>query len=168
MRLFVALQPSPDVCDALTDVQERLRAAGVTAGYLAPSNLHLTLAFIGEWPENMTPLLPAVRQPFSITLSHVGIFPEARVLWAGVKHSQALDDLANQVRQTLSGAGIPFDPRAFYPHITLGRKPTVPEKMDLSAFQVPPAVMRVRHVCLYRSDHEAHGMVYTVIGRTAE
>ena len=166
MRIFVALEPSPAFRDALSAVQDRLRSAGVTGRYLTPDNLHLTLAFIGEWPAAVTGLLPAVREPFPITLSHLGVFPEARVLWAGTAPSQALDELAAQVRNVLKEAGIPFDPKGFYPHITLLRKPAVPAGLDLSGIALPPACMTVREVCLYRSEHTPDGMAYTVIGRS--
>ena len=88
------------------------------------------------------------------------------MLWAGVKPSEALDALAEQVRSKLDEAGIPFDHRPFYPHITLARKPVVPERVDLEEITVPPAVMTVREVCLYKSEHGENGMEYTVIGRS--
>ena len=166
MRLFVALQPSPGLQKALAELQQRLRAAGVTGRYLDPANLHLTLAFIGEWPADVTALLPPVQAPFSIALSHVGIFPRAKVLWAGVRPSEALSGLAAQVRQHLQAAKIPYDPQDFNPHITLIRKPLLPRDDLLPEIQVPPAAMRVRDVCLYRSEHRENGMAYTVIGKT--
>ena len=48
MRLFTALRPSDEFRAALADLQDRIRAAGVTGRYLDPSNLHMTMAFIGE------------------------------------------------------------------------------------------------------------------------
>ena len=57
-RLFVALEPSPAFRNALSLLQERLRAEGVTGRWLHPSNLHLTLAFIGAGPEDVTEHLP--------------------------------------------------------------------------------------------------------------
>ncbi len=167
MRLFVGLQPSPGFREALAALQGQLRAAGVTGRYLDPANLHMTLAFIGEWPADVTPLLPHPGESFDLTLSHPGLFPGARVLWAGVEPSAALDLLARVVRERLTGAEIPFDPKPFNPHITLVRKPFVPEGLDLPAMAVPPAVMTVREVCLYRSARGPEGMVYTVIGRSA-
>ncbi|MBQ6060263.1 MAG: RNA 2',3'-cyclic phosphodiesterase, partial [Clostridia bacterium] len=101
MRLFTAIQPSPGFRAALEDLQQRLREAGVTGKYREADGLHLTLAFIGEWPEDITELLPVVRKPFSVTLSHLGIFPEANVLWAGVDPCEELDLLAKQVRHRL-------------------------------------------------------------------
>ncbi len=166
MRLFIALEPEPDFRESLARTQELLKAAGVEGRYLVPSNLHLTLAFIGEWPEDPTGILPAIDKPFSVTLSHLGIFPEAKVLWAGVKPSIALDDLARRVRHELDGAGIPYDPQPFSPHITLVRKPVFQDSRVLSAVPVAPATMTVREVCLYKSVHEADGMKYTVIGRS--
>ena len=166
MRLFVALRPSPEFRDALTALQENLRAGGVTGRWLSPENLHLTLAFVGQRPdpEGVFNALPKPEEPFDIALSHPGVFPEADVLWAGTAPSRALDSLARRVRDGLSEAGIPFDQRAFVPHITLARKPRVPEGVRLNGWQVPPAAMTVREVCLYKSERGENGMVYTVIG----
>jgi len=166
MRLFVGLRPSDDFRAALSVLQDRLRASGIKGRFLDPANLHMTLAFVGEWQEDITPVLPQVSRPFPVALSHLGIFPEAKVIWAGVEASEALDCLARRVRDNLSGHGIPFDPRAFNPHITLARKPLVPDGLAFSDIEVPPAVMRVSEVCLYRSDHGERGMEYTVIGST--
>ena len=168
MRLFTAIQLSPGFRAALEDLQQRLREAGVTGRYREPDGLHLTLAFIGEWPEDITELLPAVRKPFSVTLSHLGIFPEANVLWAGVEPCEELDLLAKQVRHCLADAGIPFDRKSFSPHITLARKPFVPEKVILSEIPVPRVSMIVDDVYLYRSDRGKDGMGYTVIGSSSE
>lgn len=57
---------------------------------------------------------------------------EAKVIWAGVEASEPLDQLAGCVRNNLSAAGVPFDPKPFVPHITLGRKPIVPVAFDFS------------------------------------
>ena len=168
MRMFIAIQPSPGFRAALEGLQERLQEAGITGKYREPDGLHLTLAFIGEWPEDVTELLPAVQKPFSITLSHLGIFPEANVLWAGIEPCEELDRLAKQVRHSLAGAGVPFDRKNFNPHITLARKPFVPEKTVLSEIKVPKVSMIVDDVCLYRSDRGKNGMVYTVIGSSSE
>lgn len=165
MRLFTALQPSPGFRAALEDLQARLQGAGVTGKYRDPDGLHLTLAFIGEWPEDaedVTDVLPPVPAPFSITLSHLGVFPDADVLWAGVDPCEAL---AANTRHCLADAGIPFDRKRFFPHITLARKPDIPHTVILSDIAVPRVSMIVDTVCLYRSDRGKNGMAYTVIGQ---
>ena len=148
LRLFVALEPTPSFRCALSLLQDRLRAEGVTGSWLHPSNLHMTLAFIGAWQEDVTNHLPSVTVPFRITLAGLGIFPGAKVLWAGVDPSRELDTLAKDVRQELDIAGIPYDRQPFYPHITLARKPCVPDRICISEVGVPPAYMTVREVCL--------------------
>ena len=165
MRMFVGIQPSWEFRESLTLIQDRLRENCVTGRYLDPSNLHMTLAFIGEWPENVSELLPGVEKPFPITLSHIGIFEEADVLWAGVQPSEELHNLARRVRHSLADEGIPFDRKSFNPHITLMRKPSIPGNMILSDIRIPAATMMVDEVCLYRSDRGKNGMVYTVIGQ---
>ena len=164
MRLFVGLEPTPDFRAALSELQRQLQTAGVDGRYLSPSNLHMTLAFIGEWPENVLGALPRIT-PFSITLSHLGLFTGAKVLWAGIRPTPALKDLATKVRKQLDAADIPYDRQSFNPHITLIRKPMLPSEQVLSTIQVAPASMIVQEVCLYQSTHEADGMTYTVIGR---
>ena len=164
MRLFVGLSPSDEFRTVLSVVQDHLCAAGVTARYYDRANFHMTLAFIGEWPDNVAGILPPVEQPFDLTLSHVGIFPKARVVVAGVKPTEALSQLAQRVRINLAENGVPFDPKPFVPHITLARKPIVPDGLDLSKIEVPSAVMTVTGVFLYRSDREESGMVYSVVG----
>ena len=164
MRLFIALRPADTFRSALSELQARLRDAGVAARYHDPSSLHLTLAFIGERPEIPAAILPEVDRPFPLTLSHIGFFPEAKVIWAGTEASDDLNRLAEKVRSNLSEAGIPFDPKPFVPHITLGRKPVVPAGFSLSEVKVPPAEMTVSEVFLYRSDRGENGMVYSVVG----
>lgn len=168
MRLFVGLRPSETFRRVLSELQAQLQDAGIAAKYLDPSNLHMTLAFIGEWPENIAGILPSVKQPFSITLSYIGLFREAKVIWAGVEASKPLNKLAECVRNNLSAAGVPFDPKPFTPHITLGRKPIVPATFDLSEIVIPAAEMTVSDVFLYRSDHGENGMSYSVIGSASE
>lgn len=165
MRLFVGLEPTPDFRAALSELQMQLQAAGVEGRYLSPSNLHMTLAFIGEWSEDVTEKLPNVTEPFSITLSRLGVFTGAKVLWAGIWQSPELNDLAAKVRKQLDAAAIPYDQQSFNPHITLIRKPLLPREEVLTSINVPPASMIVKEVCLYQSIHEADGMKYIVIGR---
>ena len=168
MRLVVGLRPAETFRAALKGAQDRLRAAGVEGRYLDPANLHLTLAFIGEWPEDVTPVLPAVMEPFEIELAGPGIFPVAKVLWAGVKPSAALDCLAGEARDRLAANRIPFDPKPFNPHITLVRKPLLPAGLVLPETVFPAAAMTVKEVCLYRSERGENGMEYTVIGSTLD
>ena len=59
MRLFVALCLSDGMKDALLAAQDALYDRGVRGNYTPEENLHLTLAFIGEYPD-AEPVLDAL------------------------------------------------------------------------------------------------------------
>lgn len=129
MRLFTAVDPSPEVQENLRDLIGRLRPTARIAWSRA-ENLHLTLKFIGEWPEEkLRPLeqaLGAVEAPppFEVRISGVGFFPNARaprVFWAGVGSSPELGSLAGEINRLLAPLGIPRERRPYSPHLTLAR-----------------------------------------------
>ena len=51
MRLFVAIEFDEKTKSKMIDVQDQLRAAVLHGNFSRPENLHLTLAFLGEVPE---------------------------------------------------------------------------------------------------------------------
>lgn len=158
MRLFIAIQLSEALRRALTDMQAEMRRQNVRGNYTPPENLHLTLAFIGEYPDPdaVMEVLPTFK-PFGLTLSGAGAFGD--LWWAGVQRSEPLSGYVKALRHALSDAGIPFDRKRFSPHITLLRR-----AQGQPVLHVPPAAMTVRRVSLMRSDRGKSGMIYTEIG----
>lgn len=49
MRLFIAIQLSDEMKKALVACMHDLKKQGVEGNYVPAQNLHLTLAFIGEY-----------------------------------------------------------------------------------------------------------------------
>ena len=84
MRLFIAIQFEEKILDALNDFQDDLKEKGVTGNYTRRENLHITLAFIGEYG-NPHDVLEAMEQvgfrPFDIALDGVGSFGD--LFWVG-------------------------------------------------------------------------------------
>ena len=158
MRLFIAVRPDAQMINALIHAQNDLYEAGVLGHYTPEENLHMTLAFIGEYPdsEGVIEVLEQVSfAPFEITLDQIGTFGD--LWWAGVS-GDALPLLAKKIRRALASADIPFDRKKFLPHITVLRK-AVLKHMPSAAIQ--PATMTVDSFILYRSDFGKHGMIYT-------
>ena len=164
MRLFIAIQLSEKMKDALIEAQNSYYDHGVRGNYTPEENLHLTLAFIGEYPA-AEPVLEALSElnfkPFEITLEGLGCFDELR--WAGVRECVPLEILAKKVRRSLAEHGIPFDRKRFSPHITLIRKPSG----KLPATRIQPVSMTVDAFSLLRSDRGKRGMIYTELGTIA-
>ncbi|MBQ3263164.1 MAG: RNA 2',3'-cyclic phosphodiesterase [Oscillospiraceae bacterium] len=161
MRLFIAINLSPEMKAALTDAQRTMYNRGVRGSFTPAENLHLTLAFIGEYPDAdavMDALSGVVFTPFALRLDGVGRFGD--LWWAGLQDSAALTAVVRRVRRALAESGIPFDRKRFAPHITLLRKAS----RDAAGITVAPASMTVRTISLLSSRRGRNGMIYTEIG----
>ena len=161
MRLFIAIELSDEMKDSLLAVQNDLYDMGVRGNYTPEENMHLTLAFIGEYPDAQ-PILDALSalsfSPFEIALEGLGCFGD--LWWAGLSESAPLFSVVRRVRRALAEKDIPFDRKRFSPHITLlrrasGRMPDV---------RIRSASMTVGTVSLMRSDRGRNGMIYTELG----
>lgn len=163
MRLFIAIQLSADLRKAICRVQEMLLRQGVRGNYTPEENLHLTLAFIGEYndPETVLDAIESVPiVPFELALDGLGAFGD--LWWIGLERSQALQDYVRRLRRALAEAGIPFDKKRFSPHITVLRRADG-DLAKLRNISVERAGMTVDHASLMRSDRGKHGMIYTEI-----
>ena len=168
LRLFVALDLSEEI---------RQRLAGLAGGvpgarWTEPENMHLTLRFIGEVPEDQAmdidAALAELRAPaFALTFDGVGVFGagrKARVLWAGVERNEALAHLQAKVESAIVRCGLPAEERKFFPHITLARLKDAPADRigrflsDRGLFRAGP--MPVERLTLYRSHLGNGGAVY--------
>ena len=164
MRLFIAIQLDPNIKKALTDAQNELRQRGFKGRFTDIANMHLTLAFIGEFndPDAVLEAMEQVQfEPFQLSLAgYIGNFGD--LLWAGIEKSSQLEKLVKSLRHTLSEAQIPFDGRKFNPHITLLRY--AESKRGFSDITVRKEKMSVCKISLMRSDFGKHGAVYTELG----
>ena len=155
MRLFVAVQLDKKMKDALRSVQNEMRRRGVEGNYTRPESLHLTLAFIGDYPDLRF-------RPFELGLKGLGTFGE--LWWAGLEGSGNLEALARQLRRTLAEAAIPFDRKSFRPHVTLIRQARYRNDPRLDSIAVPQARMTVERISLMLSTRGKNGMIYTELG----
>ena len=129
MRLFTALDLSPEVVHALEALLDRLRPSARLA-WSPPANLHITTRFIGEWPAERLPELKAALRgipshpPIPIHIRNLGFFPNPRsprVFWAGVEAAPDLAAVASETDRALEPLGLKPEGRPFSPHLTLAR-----------------------------------------------
>jgi 2'-5' RNA ligase len=125
LRLFVGLALPDGVIARLAMLCSGLPGAS----WVAPSNMHITLRFIGEVAESQaeeidTLLSEITAAPLSLGLAGLGTFGEgakARALWVGVTPSGALLHLQAKVESACVRAGLAPEGRKFTPHVTLAR-----------------------------------------------
>lgn len=169
MRLFFALWPPPPVAARLAAVADSsAREFGGRPTRL--ETIHLTLAFLGEVPEERLPLLmqsaaTIAADPFVLTVDCLGYWSHKQLLWAGSSSpSPALAALASDLRTALSDAGfvIADEQRALTPHITLVRKiPRVSAPDAIAA--IDPIGWRCSGLALVRSRLSPDGSRYQTI-----
>ena len=166
MRLFIAIRLSDAIRSGLAEIQSSLRNRGVSGNFTKPENLHLTLAFIGEYadPENVLEAMRGVPfAPFSIRLDGFGSFGD--LYWCGIGENETLSAYVKRLRRALAESGIPFDRKKFSPHITLIRKASFDRNRGFPGVTAPDASMKADRVSLMRSDRAKSGMIYTEIGQ---
>lgn len=132
MRLFIAVNFPETTKKSLGSVINELRRLPADAKWVEEENLHLTLQFLGNVPEEQVPSIVSALQrasagvgPFQLSLGGTGVFPSAerpRVLWVGAGGATtSLARLQRQVQDELAALGFEPEKRRFSPHLTLAR-----------------------------------------------
>jgi 2'-5' RNA ligase len=149
VRLFIAIALPPEVAAAAAAVLPDI--PGLRR--VRPEQLHLTLAFLGDTPdERLADVLAATaeagrgKSSFAITLDAAGRFPASgvpRIVWLGMgEGATESSNLAAAVRRALAARELPFDDKPFRAHVTLAR--VKPEVDRASARAIAAAVDRLR------------------------
>lgn len=183
MRVFVAVDLAPTSREAVGAFVASLRRhaafSGTSVKWVPPSNLHITLYFLGEVPASGLAQVGAVvespfrQSAFHVTLDVCGMFPSRgtpRVVWLGARegHPQ-LRALHDEVAGRLNESGHAVTARPFRPHVTIGRVkhlgPTDARQVRSVCETIPLAVPRwcVGRVALYESRLTPRGSTYHVL-----
>lgn len=146
MRLFVAIELSSEIRNALVAFLGELRGLAPKAKWVRGENLHVTLKFLGETDavrlQAVQQTLAAVRSSEGVRLNFhgLGFFPNERrprVLWVGMEASANLKTLAETIDQQMHTLGFPLETRPFTPHLTLARfePPGIPAQLGAAIKQ---------------------------------
>jgi RNA 2',3'-cyclic 3'-phosphodiesterase len=176
MRLFFALPLPAEVKERLRPSLEAARnAGGEGVGFTRVSQIHFTLAFLGEQPSADAALSAgeALRdhEAFELAIGGAGAFPNTarpRVLWLGVTEGAAqLIVAAQRLRRALQSGGLAVEERPFRPHLTVGRvRPRGEKGARLALSAIAPGELArcmVREACLMQSVLGKGGATHTPI-----
>lgn len=185
MRSFVAVALPEATRDALTGAAAAVRAGSpewAAERWVAPENLHITLAFLGDMPESVLVDLRgslatacAAIEPFSLRLDRVTAVPgprRASMLWSvPARPSRSCAALALAVRHALAPFAPESDDRPFAAHVTLVRArrprrcaPTALAQAERSlAGDEAATLVSVRDVILCSSTLTPSGPTYETI-----
>ena len=128
MRLFVAVEPPAEALDHLAAFTAGLAVVRTGTRVTARHLWHVTLAFIGEVPDERLPAaVEAVdatvvdQDPVALRIAGGGRFGRGKftVMWAGIEGD--LRPLRLAVARELRRVRLPFDAKKFRPHLTVAR-----------------------------------------------
>lgn len=132
MRFFIALETPEESRQQLKLVQQQLKAIIPQARLTDNGKLHLTIAFVGEQPEQMkdhlVELLKQASQdvpPFQVTPAYLDAFPKLHyphTFWVGVKGD--IDQLLlirERIKDGLADLNLEVDERRYTPHIAIAK-----------------------------------------------
>ncbi|HPF69697.1 MAG TPA: RNA 2',3'-cyclic phosphodiesterase [Candidatus Krumholzibacteria bacterium] len=145
MRLFLAVAPQGQFTAELATRLDAARAA-VPLRWTRPDSWHLTLQFLGEWPdERVNALLPRLDavdpgDAFVLRPGGLGAFPDLarpRVLFLHLGDDGQSAALAGRLRDAVAAAWPdgPQDVRPLRPHLTLARVGAPLEREQLKILQ---------------------------------
>ena len=172
LRLFIAINCKDETKAILLSVQDIIKAQSIKGSFSRPENLHLTLAFLGETPEEQIPgicsaideaLIPPF-DSFTLTFSPTGCFRHShkKLWWIGVERAdpslEILECLRRRIIEGLFAKGISFDDRPFRAHITLGREIKHDAPIVIPERKI---IFPVRRISLMKSERINGVLVYT-------
>jgi 2'-5' RNA ligase len=185
-RTFIALAIPSALGEKLTRLQSLLAPKVAAARWSSSPPFHLTLAFLGDVPDNdLNTVCKAVAEasvpfsPFELRLETVGAFPSParpRVLWAGLTAADGspLYELQKAIVKGVTDAGYRPDDQRFTPHVTLGRiraDRRGQDPLDLTSILQPhltwsAGAFRVSEVITFASTLTPEGPAYAQLART--
>jgi 2'-5' RNA ligase len=180
LRLFLCIDLPDEVKDQIGSLQQRLRKIDASVSWTRPSNVHLTLKFLGSVPKarvgsvcRATEEAATAINEFDIEVAGTGCFPSTknpRVFWIGLQDlPHELIELHTAVERAFEREGFDRETRNFSPHLTIGRMRgphnarLVAEQLVLAGFG--PFQFRAREVIAMQSTLNPAGSIYTPLCR---
>lgn len=132
MRYFIALEiPSKNI-SSFQAIQAKLHNIIPQAKLTSADKLHLTLAFLGEQPDEfkdkLTKIIEAAAKDipqFEVTPAYIDGFPNLHnpdILWVGVKGDiDKILLIRERIKDGLENLHLPVDERRFVPHISIAK-----------------------------------------------
>ena len=175
VRAFVALEIDAGARERLAELIGGLRPLLPGARWVAASNLHLTLRFLGpSRPDALARIAldleraAAACPPCTAPMLALGTFPERgrpRVLWLDMALPEPILALQSACERAAVAAGFEREPRPFRSHLTLARFRDGGRAGPLPRPELGEA--RLERVTLFRSELRPQGPLYTALGTFA-
>ena len=125
MRLFIGIKIDDKTKKKINSYFNLFYENKVRGNYSKLSNLHMTLAFLGEMSEDKVPLLKKIIKSINVDINelHLSKITKLRdVLVCDVEKNDKLETIYNDLNKSLKTNGFNVDNKEWHPHVTLIRK----------------------------------------------
>ena len=181
MRVFLALDPPPDVLHKIADIQRALRKnIRGSVRWVRPEGIHLTLKFFGDIAAKDVSAVSEVVagqtagvRPLNLEAKGLGVFPETRrprVLWIGIGGEvERLIALQQAIDRGLETRGFAREQRPFRAHLTLAwiKSPQGLSGLDgvlAGKGSESAGKFTATGLTLFKSELTPKGAIYTTLG----
>ena len=177
IRAFLAIELPDSLRPGLAQVQEELKRSRADVRWVPAGNIHLTLKFFGNVPDDeIEALAQAARQaaaeaaPLQLQATSTGAFPSLtapRVVWLGLGGDVVpLTRRYYGLEKAFTALGYLPEGRACNPHLTLGRvkSPANRDRLAKLLATMPPLdwpPFTVKELTLFQSVLSPQGSKYT-------
>jgi len=178
IRTFLSIPIPGEVHSLMDTLQNTVKSNGSKIGWIRKGNIHLTLKFVGDIPENDVDRVSSSikniitsASAINLKISGSGCFPKKerpRVLWLGIiGNLNPLQALVKNINCALDPLGYPKEEKEYVPHLTLARI-RYPQKHtpDISSFldaKYDPIKLHINKIHFMRSELFFNGSVYTIL-----
>lgn len=166
-RIFFALWPDDEVRRQTVHNLKKSPHYKINGYNLPPSNLHITLHFIGNISSEKLHCLhqqaeKVSSKKFAMEFNHFGYFPKPKIIWMGLTDiPDALTTLHHNLANNLQSCGYNAEQREFIPHMSLIRKAEQPDKL----IDFDPICWQANDFVLVESLPVNEGVKYKVLQR---
>ncbi len=177
IRCFLALDLPDTLRPQLALLQGELKKSAADVRWVAVGNIHLTLKFFGNVPDNEIDAITlaarevaAQQAPFQLQATQAGAFPNMqspRVIWVGLGGDVIpLAQMYHKLEKAFEVLGHLPEGRPFNAHLTLGRvkSPANRHRLALALEKLPPLKwppFMVKEIILFKSTLTPQGSIYT-------
>lgn len=181
LRTFIAVEITQAIRRKAGELIAALAETSADVKWVEPHNLHLTLKFLGDVPQQEIVEVcqamadgAALVEPFELDVRGAGAFPtpaRPRTVWLGAgEGAESMVVLHDRVEAALAELGYREEHRRFQSHMTIGRVrgagPGIAElgRLLQQLADFAAGRMTVSKVTLFASTLTPNGPVYEVLG----
>ncbi|NNK99664.1 MAG: RNA 2',3'-cyclic phosphodiesterase [Xanthomonadales bacterium] len=173
-RVFIGIPVDKHLQKKINELSGPIKNSNPNLRWVAETNRHLTLAFIGNIPDLKVEILRRQFEQayqgcsqFKYRFSRLARFPGAAsgIIALTGEPDTAMDHIFQLTRRFLGNVGFDFDSKKFRPHVTLARIRRK-QQLNTSFLHATELNLAVDRVWLYQSSLTASGSIYSTLEET--